>query len=100
MMKVTFDTAVRKISDLLENELQVSNEKPLIEVICKCQYIRSLGIGEVDFDGIQMPEFNKDEASKLAKNSDDLTKHDKEKIERGVQKRIEDEGDIINKVKA
>ena len=100
MMKVTFDTAVRKISDLLENELQVSNEKPLIEVICKCQYIRSLGIGEVDFDGIQMPEFNKDEASKLAKNSDDLTKHDKEKIERGVQKRMEDEGDIINKVKA
>ena len=100
MMKIKFDTAVRKISDLLETELQPSNEKPLIEVICKCQYIRSLGIGEVDFDGIQMPEFNKDKAFKLTRNSDDLTNLDKEKIEREVQKRMEDESDIIKKVKA
>ena len=35
MMKVKFDTAVRKISDLLEKELQASNEKPLIKVLGK-----------------------------------------------------------------
>ena len=100
MMNVKFGTAVRKIGDLLEKELQPSNEKPLIEVICKCQYIRSLGIGEVDFDGIQMPEFSKDETFKLTRNSDDLTNLDKEKIEKEVQKRMEDESDIIKKVKA
>ena len=100
MMKAKFDTAVRRISDLLEKELQASNEKPLIEVICECQYIRSLGIGEVDFDGIQMPEFNKDKASKLTRNSDDLTKHGKEKNEIEVQKRMEDESEIIKQVKA
>ena len=100
MMKVKFDSAVRKISDLLEKELQASNEKTLIEVICKCQFIRSLGIGEVDFDEIQMPEFSEDEASKLTRNSDDLTKHNKEKMELEVQKLMEDENDIIKKVKA
>ena len=35
MMKAKFDTAVRRISDLLEKELQASNEKPLIKVLGK-----------------------------------------------------------------
>ena len=46
-----------------------------------------------------MPKFNKCDASKLATNSDDLTKDDKERIEKEVKKRIEDENEIIKQLK-
>ena len=97
MMRQKFDTAARKIRHL--EELQASKEAPLIEMICKCQFIRSLGVGIADFEGIEMPKFNKCDASKLATNSDDLTKDDKERIEKEVKKRIEDENEIIEQLK-
>ena len=97
IMRQQFDVAARNIRYL--EELKASDEKPLIEVICKCQHIRSLGIGDADFDGIEMPKFNKYEASKLATNPDDLTKDDKERIEKEVKKRVEDENEIIKQFK-
>ena len=96
MMRQKFDTAVRKIRYL--EELQASNEASLIEVICKCQFIRSLGVGIADFEGIEMPKFNKYDVSKLAANTDDLTKDDKERIEKETKKRMEDENEIIEQV--
>ena len=74
MMKQKFDIAVRKIRYL--KGLKASKEKPLVEVICKCQYIRSLGIGEADFDGIEMPKFARE-----------------------VARRMEDENEIIKQLK-
>ena len=97
MMRQEFDAAVRKIIYL--EELKASDEKPLIEVICKCQHIRSLGIGYADFYGIEMPKCNRYEASKLATNADDLTKDDKERIQKEVKKRMEDENEIIKQFK-
>ena len=97
IMRQQFDVAARKIRYL--EELKASDEKPLIEVICKCQHIRSLGIGDADFEGIEMPKFNKYEASKLAANPDDLAKDDKERIEKAVKKRVEDENEIIKQFK-
>ena len=97
MMKQKFDIAVTKIRYL--EELKASKEKPLVEVICKCQYIRSLGIGEADFYGIEMPKFNKCKASKLATNPDDLRKDEKERIEKEVARRMEDENEIIKQLK-
>ena len=97
MMRQKFDTAVRKIKYL--EELQASNEKPLIDVICKCQFIRSLGIGYADFEGIEMPKFNKYDDVQLAANPNDLTKDDKERIEKGVKKRMEDENEIIKQLR-
>ena len=97
MMRQKFDTAVRKIKYL--EELQASNEKPLIDVICKCQFIRSLGIGYADFEGIDMPKFNKYDDVQLAANPNDLTKDDKERIEKGVKKRMEDENEIIKQLR-
>ena len=91
MMKQKFDAAVRKIRYL--EELKASKEKPLVEVICKSQYIRSLGIGETDFDGIEMPKFNKCEASKLATNPDNFMKDEE------VARRMEDENEIIKQLK-
>ena len=100
MMRVKFDTAVRKIRCLLGEEIQASKEIPIVEVICKCQYVRSLGIGEGDFDGIEMPEFSKNEVPKLVTNSADFTLEEEVKIKKEVQKRMADENEIINKLKA
>ena len=100
MMRVKFDTAVRKIRCLLDEEIQASKEIPIVEVICKCQYVRSLGIGEGDFDGIEMPEFSKNEVPKLVTNSADFTLEEEVKIKKEVQKRMADENEIINKLKA
>ena len=100
MLKVKFDTAVRKIRYLLEQEIQASKEIPIVEVICKCQYIRSLGIGEGDFDGIEMPKFSKHEDPKLATNSVDFTIEDEQRIKKEVKKRMADENEIINKLRA
>ena len=97
MMRQKFDTAVRKIRYL--EELQASNEASLIEVICKCQFIRSLGVGIADFEEIEMPKFNKYDVSKLVANTDDLTKDDKGRIEKEIKKRMEDENEIIEQVK-
>ena len=99
MLRVKFDTAVRKIRYLLEGEIQASKEIPIVEVICKCQYVRSLGIGEGDFDGIEMPKFSKHEASKLATNSVAFTMEDEEINKKEVKKRMADENEIINKMK-
>ena len=68
-------------------------------MICKCQFIRSLGIEIADFEGIEMPKFYKYDASKLATNADDLTKDGKERIEKEVKKRMEDENEIIKQLK-
>ena len=99
MIREKFDTATRKTKKFMETELKASEQNTLIEVICQNNDIRSLGVGEVDFDGIVMPTHNKEEALKLAKNCSELTEADKERIRKEVKKRMGDEDEIIEKLK-
>ena len=46
-----------------------------------------------------MPTHNKEEALKLAKNCSELTEADKERIRKEVKKRMDDEDEIIEKLK-
>ena len=85
MIRKKFEAATKKLKEFLETDLQVSEQLPLIEVICRNDFIRSLGIGEADFDGIVMPQVNNDEPSEM--------------IEKEVKKRMKDEIDIIEKLK-
>ena len=78
---------------------QTARHNSLIEVIHQNSYIRSLGVREVYFDGIAMPKHNKDETLKLVKNYNELTEADKERIRKEVKKRMDDETEIIEKLK-
>ena len=99
MIREKFDTATRKTKKFMETELKASEQNSLIEVICQNSYIRSLGVGEVDFNGIVMPKHNKEEALKLANNYSELTEADKERIRKELKKRMDDEAEIIEKLK-
>ena len=99
MIREKFDTATRETREFIEKKLRASEQSSLIEVICHNDHIRSLGVGEVDFDGIDMPKNNKEETLKLAKYCSELCEVDKERIEREVKKRMDDETEIIEKLK-
>ena len=62
MIREKFDSATRKTKKFMETELKAVEENSLIEVVCQNNYIRSLGVGEADFDGIAMPKHNREEA--------------------------------------
>ena len=95
MIRQKFDTATRKLREFTEKELKVSEERSLIQVICQNKYIRSLGVGEVDFDDIAMPKCNKQETLDLARSHREISEAEKEKI----KKRMDDETEIIEKLK-
>ena len=99
MIREKFDSATRKTKMFMETELKAVEENSLIEVVCQNNYIRSLGVGEADFDGIAMPKHNKEEALKLSKTCSELTEADKERIRKEVKKRMNDEAEIIEKLK-
>ena len=71
MLSGKFDAALIRMKQSLQSDLQVSNEKSLTEVMCQNQSIRLLGIGEKDFTGIAMPNFNKSRLSRLKKRKED-----------------------------
>ena len=99
MIRAKFDSATRKTKNFMETELKAVEGNSLIEVICQNNYIRSLGIGEADFDGIAMPKHNKEEALKLSETCSELTEADKERTRKEVKKRMDDEAEIIKKLK-
>ena len=84
LIQEKFVIATRKTKELIGKYLKPSRRCSLIQVICQNSYIRSLGVGEADFDGIIMPE--------------------KEKFwllnEVKAQKRMHDETVIIEKLKS
>ena len=95
MIRVKFDASIRRIKQYLKFDLQASYQKSLTEVMCQSQSIRWLGIGEKDFDGIEMPKFNKNQPSRLAKLS---LENERGVIESEVAKRMEEENEIVNKL--
>ena len=99
IMKEKFDTATRITKEFIQTKLKASKKDSLIEVICKNNYIRSLGVVEKDFDGIVMPEHNKEKAYKLAENCSEVNEDDKARIEKEIKKRMDDEAEIIEKLK-
>ena len=99
MIRQKFDNAVMKTKIFLEKELKVSEKKFLIKEICQNSYIRSLGVGEVDFDGIAMPKDNRKEAWKLVRMYAEPTKAVVGRMKNEVQKRMDDEVEIIEKLK-
>ena len=84
MIREKFDTAVRKTRTFIKMELTPSKRSSLIQVICQNKHIRSLGVGEIDFDGIDMPKYNKAGAFQALEE---------------VKQRIVDETEIIEKLK-
>ena len=56
-----------------------------------------MGVGEKDFDGIVMLEYNKEKTLNLAGSCCELSQAEKEKIEEEVKKRMHDETEIIEK---
>ena len=99
MIRVKFDTIIRRIKQSLKFDLQASYQKSLTEVMCQSQSIRCLGIGEKDFDGIVMPISNKNQAARLAKLSAYPPENERGVIESKVKKRMEEENDIVKKLK-
>lgn len=80
MIRLKFHTAVRKAKVLIESELRASKYSSLIQIICQNNYIKNLGIGEVDFDGIVVLNHIQEEALKLAENFSKLTESEKFQI--------------------
>ena len=99
LIKENFDIALREMKEFFETNLQPSEQLPLIEVICRNSFIRSLGIGEADFDGIVMPQDSKDKTSELNISCDGLFESGKKGVKKDVKKRMQDETDIIEKSK-
>ena len=79
IIREKFDAAVKKIKQSLEYDLQTSCQKSLTEVMCQNQLIIWLGIGEKDFAGILMPNFNGGDASSIATLSNPLPKNEDKK---------------------
>ena len=79
MIREKFDAAVKDIKQSLEHDLQTSCEKSLTEVMCQNQLIKRLGIGENDFAGILMPNFNGADASSTATLSNSLPENEDKK---------------------
>ena len=98
MIRVKFDTIIKRIKLSLKYDLQASYQKSLTDVICQSQSIRWLGIGEKDFDGIVMPKFNKNQAARLAKLSAYPPENERGVIESEVKKRMAEEDDIVKKL--
>ena len=71
MMREKFDTDLIRMKQSLQSDLQASHEKSLTEVMCQNQFIRLLGIGEKNFTGIAMPNFNESRPSRLKKRKED-----------------------------
>ena len=99
IIREKFGAATRKIREFAEKELQASEHSSLIQVICQNDYIRSLGVGEIDFDGIVMPEYNNGQTLDLAESCSKLSETEKERIKKDVKKRMDDESEIIEKLK-
>ena len=90
-----FVTATRKAKQFIETDLQPSKQLSLIQVICQNNYIRSLGVGEANFDGIIMPKYERGKSSKFILDYSELAEAEKEM----VQRRMDDETEIIEKLK-
>ena len=98
MIGEKFDIATRQTSEYIKTDLNASEKSSLIQVICQKNYIKSLGIRELDFDGITMPNYNQEEALKLAKTCNEPTEPEKKGFKK-ITRRIEDETEIIEKLK-
>ena len=99
LIREKFETATRKTKDFIETDLISSKKNSLIQVICQNNYLRSLGVGEVDFDRIVMPEYNKEKTLNLVESCCELSQAEKGKIQEEVKKRMDDETEIIEKLK-
>ena len=99
LIREKFDTATRKTRYFIETDLMSCKQNSLVQVICQNNYLRSLDVGEVDFDRICMPEYNKERTLNLVESCCELSQAEKEKIEEEVKKRMEDETEIIEKLK-
>ena len=95
LIREKFETATRKTKEFIETELMPSNHSSLIQVICQNNYIRSLGVGEADFDGIIMPE-----SLNLVKSYSKQYEVERKMIREEVKKRMDDESEIIEKLKS
>lgn len=95
LIQEKFVTATRIIKKFIEKDLKPSKEHSLIQVICQNSYIRSLGVGEADFVGIIMPKYET-----LFKYNYFLSKVARKSIEEEVKKRMDDETEIIEKLKS
>ena len=73
LIQERFVIATRKTKRFIEKDLEPSKQHSLIQVICQNSYIRSLGVGEADFDGIIMPEYEQDRTEEVKKRMDDET---------------------------
>ena len=95
LIQEKFVTATRITKKFIEKDLKPSKEHSLIQVICQNSYIRSLGVGEADFVGIIMPKYET-----LFKYNYILSKAARKSIEEEVKKRMDDETEIIEKLKS
>lgn len=77
VIRVKFDIAIRKTKEFIETELRAIEHSSLIQVVCQNLFIKSLGIGEVDFDGNVMPNHDQEEALKLAQSCSELAESEK-----------------------
>ena len=98
MIRVKFDKAVSEIKRSLKSDLQASHERSLTEVMCQNPSIKSLGIGETDFDGIEMPKFNKRQASWFDELFTYPPDSERYMIENEITKRMTDENNIVKKL--
>ena len=99
MIRVKFDKAISEIKQSMKSDLQASHERSLIEVMCQNRSIKSLGIGEKDFDGIVMPKFDKSQAFRFAELSAYPPDNERCMIESEISKRMTDENGIVKKLK-
>ena len=70
-MREKFDAALIRIKQSLQSNLQASHEKSITVVMCQNQSITLLGIGEKDFAGIAMLNFNESRPSRLKRRKED-----------------------------
>ena len=97
LIQEKFVTATRKTKEFIEKDLKPSKLGSLIQVICQNSYIRSLGVGEADFDGIIISEYKRKQ--NVIQWFLELSEAEKQVIEEEVKKRIDDETQIIEKLK-
>ena len=89
MIREKFDTALAKTTRFIKMELTASRQSSLFQVICQNKHIRSLGVGELDFDGIDMPKYYNAEGFQTKTES----------LKGEVKKGMTDEKDFIEKLK-
>ena len=80
MIKEKFGPVIRTTNEFMKKDFRVSEHSSLIQVTCQNNYIKCLGIGEVDFDGIAIPNHDQEEVLKLARTCNELTEPEKKDL--------------------